>query len=334
MMKRVLTPATAVLCLPALLAAADFDRAGSLGPHEVETRLGVWVDEARGDRDIPWKLFLPKGLVAPAPAVVFSPGGGGARDDAAGYLGEHLASHGFASFHLQHRGSDADALKRLGAPALFEAIRNSSPSWAVLRQQDILLAVDRIERLAENELAGKIDAGRLGMSGFSFGGVTTLITAGQKYPGLGQGLAEPRFRAAFALSPSPRHGIAAPVLPREEAAKIYQAMLMPVFHLTGTHDATPFPSVTSPEQRRMPFELISNVEQYLLVLNDAVHATFGGRDLDHPAVARHRGLIKQAAVVFWRAYLLGDQAALAYLRGGGYASAVGSAGRFEHKPPR
>ncbi len=316
-----------------MATAAGLEEAGRPGPYEFKTRLGVWIDASRDDRDIPWKLFLPADLERSVPVVVFSPGGGGARDDAAGYLGEHLASHGFASFHLQHRGSDAEALERLGAPALFEAIRNSEPSWAVLRQQDIQSAASQIERMARTELRGRIDPHRLGMSGFSFGGVTTLIAAGQKFPGYGQGLAEPRFRAAFALSPSPRHGIAAPVLTRMEAAKIYKAMLMPVFHLTGTRDATGGPSQTSPRQRRMPFELIENVEQYLLVLDGAEHRTFGGRPMEHPLVERHRELIKLAAVVYWRGYLLDDPAALAWLRDGGCADAVGANGALVRKAP-
>ena len=332
-MYRVLFPITVLLCVPALLAAADFGLAGQPGPYEVETQVGEWIDKARDNRDVPWKVFLPKGPTTPSSVIVFSPGGGGSRDDASGYLGQHLASHGFASFHIQHRGSDSVAFRQ-GAQARFKAIRESRPSLAVLRQQDVPFAVNQIERMAKQELRGRIDPRRLGMSGFSFGAITTLITAGQTFPELGQSLAEPRFRAAFALSPSPRHGIAAPLLSRGDAEKIYDAMLMPVFHLTGTQDKTPPPSVTMPQHRQLPFQLIGNVDQYLLVLNDAVHPTFGGRDIDYAGIEHHRELIKMAAVVFWRAYLLDDMEALDWLRDGGYQASVGGDGRFELKPKR
>ena len=109
-------------------------------------------------------------------------------------------------------------------------------------------------------------------------------------------------------------------------------MLMPIFHLTGTNDGTPATGTTA-EHRRMPFQLINNVDQYLLVLDKAVHATFGGRDVDYDA-GRHRELIKMAAVVFWKAYLHDDAEALAWLQGRGYKAVVGGEGRFEFKPKR
>ena len=329
-MYRILIPVVSIVCLPALSLAAEFGSAGQPGPYEFETRLGVWIDEARDSRDVPWKVFLPTGTVDESPVIVFSPGGGGSREDASGYLGRHLASHGFASFHLQHPGSDADAIRSLGPPAMLKAIRESNPSLAILRQQDIRFAVDQIEGMAQGDLRGRIDPSRMGVEGFSFGAVTTLIAAGQKLPEIGQSVAEPRFRAAFALSPSPRHGIAAPVLTRHEARDVYDAMLMPIFHFTGTNDGTPATG-TTPQHRQMPFELINSVDQYLLVLNEAVHATFGGRDVDYDA-SRHRELIKMAAVIFWKAYLLEDAEALQWLQGQGYKTRVGNQGRFGFKP--
>ncbi|MCP5111883.1 MAG: hypothetical protein GY953_13725, partial [bacterium] len=164
----------AFLFLPVLFGGADLRLAGKQGPYEVETEVGEWIDKARGNRDVPWKVFLPRGGRTPSPVIVFSPGGGGSRSDPSGYLGQHLASHGFVSFHLQHRGSDVDAIRELGPRAMLNAIRESRPSLAILRQQDIQFAVDQIERMSQGALQGRIDPQRIGMAGFSFGAVTTL----------------------------------------------------------------------------------------------------------------------------------------------------------------
>ena len=52
----------------------------------------------------------------------------------------------------------------------------------------------------------------------------------------------------------------------------------------------------------------------------------------HPSPSfRHLELIKMAAVVFWQAYLRDEAEALEWLRNGGYAAAVGDAGRFGFK---
>jgi predicted dienelactone hydrolase len=95
------------------------DRA-ALGPHTVLVRTGIWIDSDRSDRAVPWKLYVPEAATAPAPVVVWSHGLGGSRDGGE-YLGRHLASHGYAAFHVQHAGSDIEVLLR-GRAALLAAV--------------------------------------------------------------------------------------------------------------------------------------------------------------------------------------------------------------------
>ena len=65
-----------------------------------------WIDTTR-ERAVPVRLYWPAQVPggASVPLVVFSHGIGGSRSGYS-YLGKHFASHGIASLHLQHVGSD------------------------------------------------------------------------------------------------------------------------------------------------------------------------------------------------------------------------------------
>jgi predicted dienelactone hydrolase len=326
----VLVSAAAVLMvIPA--GAGEYRATSEPGQLEVEVLTGEWIDLNRDGREVPWKIYLPKEATTPAPVVIWSHGGGGSREGAE-YLGRHLASHGYAAVHIQHHGSDIEVLRRAGGrQGLLDALQGNQGA-TVQRFKDVPFAVDRIDAMnREGPLAGRLDTTSIGMSGHSFGAITTLAVAGQKARAFGRRFAVPAFKAAFAMSPSPpRDGT-----PPEEA---FSDLLMPVFHLTGTADASPLADF-EPEQRQVPFRSNASVDQYLLVLENGVHATFsgrtsmpGGRDIAYPGIERHHELIKIAALAFWDAYLKGDATALAWLQDGGYAAAVGDAGTFDFKP--
>ena len=100
-------------CLPMLLLLASLARPGladpapykdAPGPHAVASLLEDWQDSAR-DRSVPVKIYYPEKGTGPFPVVLFSHGLGGSRNGYS-YLGEHWASHGYVSVHLQHVGSD------------------------------------------------------------------------------------------------------------------------------------------------------------------------------------------------------------------------------------
>lgn len=307
----------------ATTALAEYSGQAGPGPHEVEVHLGEWIDAARGNRDIPWKLYLPKGDAGPLPVVVFSHGLGGSREGAE-YLGRHLASHGYAAFHIQHHGSDTAVLKGGAQAALKAAVGNLRA--ATDRFRDLPSAVDQIEAMAKSgPFAGRFDTARMGISGHSYGAISTLVAAGQSNRAMGQRLAEPRFKAALAFSPSPpRNGD-----PREAFAD----MSMPIFHMTGTADGDPLGQM-QPEDRLTPFRTIGDVEQYLLVLEDAVHMTFSGRNAGYAKLERHHDLIKMASLAYWDAYLRGDAEAKSWLAEGGFAAELGQDGKFQRKEAR
>jgi len=277
---------------------------------------------------VAWKLYRPRDA-GPVPLVVWSPGAGGSATGAS-YLGEHLASWGFAALHLTHQGSDGRALLLHGGE--IRAAVND-PQMGADRYRDVQFAVRQVAASAQGAWAGQVDASRLGMSGHSFGAITTLIACGQAVPGFGQSLAVPAFRGGFAMSPSP------PRAGYDDGAATFAHMLCPLFHLTGTEDDTPVETFP-PAARRIPFERIGDVDQCLLVIAGGTHMTFSGRSWgfgalrSDPRLAEHLPLVEAAAVAFWDARLRDDAAARAWLDGGGYAAFLGAAGAFAFKPAR
>ena len=306
------------IALAAPLRAADYK--AEPGPFAVTVERGSWIDRARNDREVPWKLYLPK-VDAPAPVVLWSHGLGGSRDGAE-YLGRHLASHGYAAFHIQHAGSDSVVAKR-GRKVLFDAARD--PDVSLQRFLDVPFAVAQIGALHKvGPWAGRFDVERIGMSGHSFGAVTTMVAAGQAVGGEAMQFGVPEIDGAFVMSPSPPRNL--------QTDRAYTGIAVPIFHVTGTRDSALFGDNMQPADRRIPFDRIQRVDQYLLVLKDGVHMTFSGRrDQSYPALERHHALIRMAAVAFWDAVLKDDPVAREWLDHGGLAGALGAEGTLETK---
>ena len=80
----------------------------------------------------------------------------------------------------------------------------------LLRVKDVPAVLDGLRAWNDDEgnpLFGRLDLTRVGMSGHSFGAVTTQAVSGQSLPVGGSPLTEPRIKAAIAFSPSrPRRG--------------------------------------------------------------------------------------------------------------------------------
>jgi predicted dienelactone hydrolase len=282
------------------------------GGFQVETVESVWTDESRSNRAIPWRAYLPTGAAAPVPVALYSHGGGGTRASGAQY-GEHLASHGIASIHLQHAGSDRDAF-RSDPQQISAAARD--PRLGAPRFLDVGFVYRRLAR-DPGELGRRVDPARCGVYGHSFGAITTQIIAGQFVVGFDQSLAVPGIKGAVALSPSP---------PRDgygDAATAFRSMLTPLYSLTGTEDDAPNGDFKAPA-RRIPFDRISNVDQVLTILNGANHFTFGGdpqpqlrgQSFAYPGLDRHHAIIRAATLAFFRFTLNGQTSERNYLESG------------------
>lgn len=109
----------------------------------------------------------------PYPLVVWSHGHGGTRFYGS-HLMEHLASVGFVVIAPCHTGN-ASRTTWTSTDLLMEQTAAS----AILRSQDIAATIDFAEELnADGMLAGIIDLERVGVIGYSFGGITALKAGG------------------------------------------------------------------------------------------------------------------------------------------------------------
>ncbi|NOT41837.1 MAG: hypothetical protein HOP13_15250 [Alphaproteobacteria bacterium] len=292
----------------------------------VDTLLGEWTDAARAKRVVPYKIYVPQGATTPAPVVIFSHGLGGNRDGAA-YLLNHLAENGYVAVAVQHPGSDTKTVfpgGRVNDAGLFSAI---SPAVAADRFNDIPFAIDELASMNANDarLKGRLDMTKLGMSGHSYGAITTLALAGQGFgPNGGFSFADDRIQAAIAYSPSkPKQG---------DPAQAFAGIRMPTFHMTGTNDRNPLDSSDPPENRQVAYRSIANADKYLIVFTGGDHMIFSGRSLQGELRTRDPGFhawIKKASLAFWDAYLRGNADAKAYLTGGKFAAELGGEGKFE-----
>lgn len=285
-------------------------------PHKVLIKKDKFIDESRDGRDIPLKIYYPtdhnqKDL----PVVVWSHGLGGSVDGAS-FISRFLASHGYVIVHVQHRGTDSSLWEgKEGHP--WDIIRNTHiPRSATLnRFYDVPFVLDHLPGLMEKmpEVGEIADLSNMGMSGHSFGAMTTQVMAGQMFPDedqVLQRLYENRFKAGILYSPVPiAH------LSDEDPSKLYGAIDMPLFHMTGTDDSSPVEGFDY-TKRLAVHEHSGHDDKYLLVMKDGDHMVFNGsrgKLGDNPNRALHENIIKVNALSFWDAHLKDDDAAKEYL---------------------
>ena len=281
---------------------------------------GRWTDATRA-RSLPWRLRLPAsdGVGAgPWPLVLFSHGLGGSVD-AGSVWGEAWAAAGLAVLHLQHPGSDTDTLRE----GLRQLRAAGSAEQLVARVQDVHFALDEVARLSVDSAApwSQLDPRAVGLAGHSFGALTTQAIAGQRYPVATQFI-DARPRAFIAFSPSQ------PAVARLSLTDTFGGITRPFLAVTGSEDGDPFGSYSSGARREQVFQSLPPGQRALLWLDGADHMTFGGQDLRRspafgpfrrqgPAAERqqaHHALVARITSDWWRAQLLGDEAARARLK--------------------
>jgi len=300
-----------VCCLAG--AAGEYDPL--LLPKDAKTQTSDFTihDEAR-KRDIPIRVYLPAADKS-QPVVLFSHGLGGTRGGSV-YLGKHWSARGYVAVFLQHPGSDDSVWKDQPPSQRMEAMKQAASAQnLMLRVRDVVAVLDQLERWnreSGHPLAGKLDLKRVGMSGHSFGAVTTQAVSGQVLPLVGQKWTDSRIRAAIAFSPSrPRRG---------DSATAFGSVKIPWMLMTGTKDSAPIGD-PNPESRLEVYRhLPDGIDKYELVLHNAEHSVFTDRPLPgdrEPRNPNHHRAILALSTAFWDAYLRDDAAARAWLQGPG-----------------
>jgi predicted dienelactone hydrolase len=285
------------------------------------------VTDQKRSREIPIRVYLPKEKT-PAPVILFSHGLGGSREGSA-YLGNHWASRGYAAVFLQHPGSDDSVWKDKPPAQRLAAMRASADlENFVLRVDDVRAVLDQLDRWNQapgNPLSGRLDMKRIGMSGHSFGAVTTQAVSGQTFV-RGASLTDSRIKAAVIMSPSgPRLG--------GNATMAFASVKIPWMLLTGTRDTAPIGDATI-ESRLSVFLALPVGSKYELVLYNAEHSVFTERALpgdSQPRNPNHHRSILALTTAFWDAYLRDDANARKWLDGDGPRKILDKEDRWQRK---
>ena len=269
-------------------------------------------DEAR-NRDIPIRVYRC-GEIKSAPVLLFSHGLGGSREGSV-FLGEHWASRGYIAVFLQHPGSDTSVWKDKRPLQRMAAMKEAANGENfLLRAKDVPAVLDPLEvwnQDSKHELFGAFDLERVGMSGHSFGAVTTQAVSGQTAARGKFNLTDPRIKAALPMSPSsPAVG---------DPASAFGKVNIPWLLMTGTQDVSAIGGATV-ETRRAVYTALPPGGKYELVLDEAEHSVFTDRSLPgekHQRNPNHHRAILALSTAFWDAYLRKDEQAKSWLDGDG-----------------
>jgi predicted dienelactone hydrolase len=286
-----------VLLLTVLLVAPQSSAYDPLASESGGTIVDTEFSYGDDNRVVPLRIYLPK-LTEKAAVILYSHGLGGSRD-AGTYLGKHWSGRGYVVVPRQK-------LQVLKAAANGES--------AQARYRDVSATIDHLQTLNQPgaTYAGRFDLQKIGMSGHSFGAVTTQAVSGQKFGLLGQKFTDQRIKAAVAFSPSPPSF--------GNASDAFGGVAIPWMLMTGTHDQS-FIARTTPEQRRDVFQhLPQSGHSYQLVLEGAEHEAFGDERPSRLLSGskrnpNHHKAIRALSTAFWDTYLQDNVEAKAWLNG-------------------
>ncbi len=282
------------------------------------------VKDSKRNRTLPIRVYLPE-TQKPAPVILFSHGLGGSRDNNP-YLGNHWAKRGYVVVFVQHPGSDDSVWKDLPAPQRKRAMQQAGSLENFLdRNKDIPVVIDTLTRWNSQDghaLHHRLDPGHIGMSGHSFGAITTQAIAGQSFLAEHASFRDSRIKAAVMMSPNkPLIG---------DPAVAFGSIRIPCLLLTGTRDDGIIFS-TRLEDRQQVFPCLQQAPAWQVVFDKATHMTFSERDLMGQPIRdpRYHRAILALTTAFWDAELRGNTAAKSWLQGDGARSVLVSLDRWE-----
>ena len=316
--------ATVLLFAGTHTSAAPYDPLTPL-PDQTHSEEITLHDNQR-NRDIPLRIYLPATL-SPAPLILFSHGLGGSREGNA-YTGEYWSQRGYVVVAMQHAGSDEAIWQGKSVLQMMPDMKQAaSGTNLVSRINDVHSVIDQLTQLNSangNALYHRLDLQRIGMSGHSFGAVTTEAVSGQTFPAALH-YTDPRIKAALAFSPS---------VPRQQTAEqAFSVVPIPWMLMTGTEDNSRLVGTTA-ASRLAVYPALPPGDKYELVLYRAEHSAFTDRPLmgdREQRNANHHRVILALSTAFWDAYLKNDAAAKAWLQGNGPRTVMQAQDRWQWK---
>ncbi len=297
---------------------------------------GSLIDHSRVGRVVPLKMYYPvEHSLTNLPVIVWSHGLGGSADGAA-FLSRYLASYGFIILHVQHHGTDSGLWEgKPGHPWDIIKATHIPRSMTLARFGDIPFALDNLEdwlKAEHPDVLAMADLKNLGMSGHSFGAMTTQVMMGEQFPdeeGILRDYSDSRFKAGILYSPVPAFHLSGSL-----PDNVYHTINRPLFHMTGTDDSSPVEGFGY-ETRLAVYEH-SRAEKYLMILKDGDHMVYNGSRGKlgaNPNRHTHEAIIKTAALAFWQGKLKNDQTAMDWLTNGGFSTYLGDDGTFQFEKP-
>lgn len=296
-------------------------------PFKILLKKGEFHDASR-NRDVPYKIYFPvdHGLEK-MPVIIWSHGFGGNRDGAS-FISRFVSSHGYVIVHLTHHGTDSSLWEgKDGHP--WDILKNTKVPRATTldRMYDVPFVLDQLSGWADEnpDVGAHMDLENLGMSGHSFGAMTTQVMAGMVFPKNEKdelrssdlvSLREDRFKAGILYSPVPIAHLS-DALPSE----LYGPIAIPLFHMTGTEDDSPIEGFGY-AHRLVVHEHSGHPEKYLQVLEGGDHMVYNGtrgKLAKNDLRDQHEEEIKLASLGYWDYHLKNDEKAKAWLEAQGYA---------------
>ncbi|EDX86297.1 conserved hypothetical protein [Synechococcus sp. PCC 7335] len=306
-----------------------------------QTQLGI---QSRYSFDV--DTYMPQELDHPAPVIIVSHGYSDTKENF-GYIGRHLASHGFVVLIPEHVGSDLRFRLSYTEGRLNTGM---NPTEYISRPQEISYLIDHLETLVatSSTWATQIDLERIGMVGHSLGAATAYALAGAEIdsdrlvascestsvnispalylqclarflPAQENNLKDPRIKAVIAAN-----GIGSALYGPEGFGEID----LPILIASAANDVIA-PAV--PEQI-WPFSWVESDSKYLAVMSDASHFSLtsggdtgvvspltqpGAEALINIVLGQYRDIgsryLNALNLAFWQVYLQKDSTYLPYL---------------------
>lgn len=279
-------------------------------PIRVRIQRGELLDPAR-DRTVPYKVYYPDiDTDAPLPTIIWSHGLGGTQDGA-GFIARFLASHGYIHVNIGHEGTN-DSLWRGKPGHPWDNIRKTKLTWETVKNRylDVPFVVDHLNQI---DIPLSVDMGMLGMSGHSFGALTTQIMAGQLTGNpTPEDLSDARFQCGLAYSPVPNIRIPLP------AKDVYSPIKIPFMHLSGSEDHSPLDgNIQNDRDEIFKYAGHNGALQLSIILDKADHMVFNG---SRGQLGQYEGMdlnkdqIKILALMWFDYHLKNDTRAATWMR--------------------